>query len=154
MKTFTLEYTGIKFHKNPFKNWYTPYLILFWVCIGCGVVTLITEGIFSWWLLLLTLSYYFYHYVDTVTNPERHFIISQETVMIVTPKINVAEYHLVKQRAVEMQDQFPTLRRGQARFNALYELYPTVAEAVRGTTADPFYDDGKIPVFEERILLI
>lgn len=30
-------------------------------------------------------------------------------------------------------------RIGQAYFNALYEIYPEVAELVRGTPSDPFY---------------
>jgi hypothetical protein len=32
-------------------------------------------------------------------------------------------------------------RHGQSLFNAMYEVYPDIAEALRGTVNDPFYDD-------------
>lgn len=35
-------------------------------------------------------------------------------------------------------------RLGQAYFNALYEIYPEVAELVRGTLDDPFYTGKQI----------
>lgn len=40
-------------------------------------------------------------------------------------------------------------RKGQSAFNALYKEYPQVADKVRGTPADPFYDDDKLPEFWE-----
>lgn len=43
-----------------------------------------------------------------------------------------------------------TYRLGQAYFNALCEIYPEVAELVRGTMADPFYADR---VHDERMVL-
>jgi hypothetical protein len=36
-------------------------------------------------------------------------------------------------------------RRGQCLFNALYELYPSISDVIRGTDVDPFYNDDKIP---------
>lgn len=34
----------------------------------------------------------------------------------------------------------PTYRLGQAYFNALYEIYPEVADLIVGTLDDPFYN--------------
>jgi len=39
------------------------------------------------------------------------------------------------------------LRSGQVYFNTLHDLEPTLADAIRGTMDDPFYDDGRIPEF-------
>lgn len=36
-----------------------------------------------------------------------------------------------------------TLRWGQALFNALYELFPEVADSIRGGEYDPFYKSEK-----------
>lgn len=41
----------------------------------------------------------------------------------------------------------PEQRKGQAYFNALSTAAPKMAEAVRGTDADPFYDDSRLPDF-------
>jgi hypothetical protein len=38
-------------------------------------------------------------------------------------------------------------RPGQAHFNALYELRPDLADEIRGTDLDPFYNDTRIPEF-------
>ena len=37
----------------------------------------------------------------------------------------------------------PGLRWGQVMFNTLYEVRPDLAEQVRGTDIDPFYDDAR-----------
>jgi hypothetical protein len=37
------------------------------------------------------------------------------------------------------------IRPGQALFNALLELDPDFVEIIRGTAADPFYHDDRIP---------
>ena len=36
---------------------------------------------------------------------------------------------------------------GQCYFNALYDVEPELADEIRGTSDDPFYDDGRIPEF-------
>lgn len=41
----------------------------------------------------------------------------------------------------EYQAKNPTLRTGQCCFNVLYELYPELANQLRGTEADPYYRD-------------
>ena len=38
---------------------------------------------------------------------------------------------------------YPEWRKGQAYFNYLYQLYPDVADKIRGTEFDPFYADHK-----------
>ena len=38
-------------------------------------------------------------------------------------------------------------RKGQAAFNALHELDPEVANAVRGSKHDPFFQDKHLPEF-------
>lgn len=45
------------------------------------------------------------------------------------------------------QDTNPHYRRGQCYFNVLYRLDPDCANAIRATTADPFYEDDNIPQF-------
>ena len=40
----------------------------------------------------------------------------------------------------------PTLRRGQAFFNALRRLRPDLAEQLRTSGSDPFYNDAQIPM--------
>lgn len=46
----------------------------------------------------------------------------------------------------------PSQRRGQAFFNALYQVRPEIANAIRGTTLDPFYRDERIPAFAEHLV--
>lgn len=41
----------------------------------------------------------------------------------------------------------PEERMGQCYFNALYAVEPELADEIRGTADDPFYDDGCIPEF-------
>jgi hypothetical protein len=43
------------------------------------------------------------------------------------------------------------LRFGQTCFNVLYELDPDLADSIRATDLDPFYDDNKVPAFLERL---
>lgn len=41
----------------------------------------------------------------------------------------------------------PNERRGQATFNTLFATRPDLAEKVRATNLDPFYDDSKLHEF-------
>jgi hypothetical protein len=43
------------------------------------------------------------------------------------------------------------MRYGQALFNALHSADPELAEKIRGTKADPFFSDSKIPDFWRRL---
>lgn len=38
-------------------------------------------------------------------------------------------------------------RRGQAYFNVLHDCLPSLAERIRGTGLDPFYDDNRLGRF-------
>jgi hypothetical protein len=54
--------------------------------------------------------------------------------------------------AVKMQDnmrKYPKRRRGQNYFNALNDLHHDLANQIRGTDLDPFYDDKKLASFLE-----
>lgn len=42
---------------------------------------------------------------------------------------------------------YPDERTGQAYFNALADIAPWIAEAVRTTPLDPFYRDERLPDF-------
>jgi hypothetical protein len=42
-------------------------------------------------------------------------------------------------------------RFGQTCFNVLYELDEDLANCIRGTDIDPFYDDVKVPEFLKRL---
>lgn len=44
------------------------------------------------------------------------------------------------------------LRAGQTLFNELYTLKPELADSIRGTNCDPYYNNKRIPAFFEAIL--
>jgi len=48
----------------------------------------------------------------------------------------------------------PRWRAGQTLFNVLWEHRPDVANQIRGTHNDPFYDDKKIAGCWERIITL
>jgi len=43
-------------------------------------------------------------------------------------------------------------RLGQWAFNILYEMYPDIANTLRATNCDPFFNDDKIPFFLKELL--
>ena len=46
---------------------------------------------------------------------------------------------------------YPEWRKGQAYFNYLYQLHPDVADEIRETEYDPFYNDSRIEKFLNKI---
>ena len=46
---------------------------------------------------------------------------------------------------------YPKWRKGQAYFNYLYQLHPDVANEIRETEYDPFYNDSRIDKFLNKI---
>jgi len=54
-------------------------------------------------------------------------------------KLTKAEIDKVLTLSNQMNVKFPMWRYGQSFFNALYELYPEVADSIRGTENDCFY---------------
>lgn len=49
----------------------------------------------------------------------------------------------------ELRDIFPEWRRGQTFFNALDRIRPELSDAIRGTDADPYYDNARMLPFME-----
>lgn len=43
-------------------------------------------------------------------------------------------------------------RRGQAAFNTIHELWPEVADSLRGSVYDPFYNDSKMDAFLDEVM--
>jgi hypothetical protein len=58
---------------------------------------------------------------------------------------NLTQYMLINQS---------NFRCGQALFNALCILDPKTANMIRGTNDDCFYQDKKIPLFQNKVLEI
>lgn len=61
-------------------------------------------------------------------------------------KLTREQFKTVKSLAEEMRIKEPHLRKGQAFFNALHFLHPVIADKIRATGFDPFYDDQKLDV--------
>lgn len=59
--------------------------------------------------------------------------------------------NLLKKSVTNFDEGRGNIRWGQAMFNALYELYPEVAETVRGTEYDPFYKSERCVAFMDFI---
>lgn len=57
-----------------------------------------------------------------------------------------------KAYVAEEQARHPEWRSGQTHFNVLYAYMPELADWVRGTFIDPFYDNAKLPVFMDNIV--
>ena len=57
------------------------------------------------------------------------------------------EYWQYLEAAAKEQAAHPSYRNGQALFNVLYDVRPDLAEQVRGTHLDPFYDNGLVGEF-------
>lgn len=55
------------------------------------------------------------------------------------------ELHTALSNAIIFRSEYLRFRRGQAWFNALHELRPDLANEIRGTDIDPFYNDNKLP---------
>lgn len=51
----------------------------------------------------------------------------------------------------EVDAAIPEWRTGQTAFNVLYDIRPELADAVRATELDPFYQDELLPAFYARI---
>jgi hypothetical protein len=45
------------------------------------------------------------------------------------------------------RDQRPGLRDGQTAFNVLHRMNPDLADLIRGSNRDPFYDDSRLQDF-------
>jgi hypothetical protein len=52
---------------------------------------------------------------------------------------------------IEYDRQHHKERSGQAAFNALWNVRPELADEIRGTDLDPFYDDKRLLAFWEHL---
>ena len=59
-------------------------------------------------------------------------------------KLTKEEISDVVELANDMQLKHEDYRWGQAFFNALYMLFPDVANSIRATDKDPFYNNDKV----------
>jgi len=59
-------------------------------------------------------------------------------------KLNKEQIVAVEKFAVILRKDYPSLRKGQAFYNALETLYPDVAKVINGMDIDPFYIDQNI----------
>lgn len=48
---------------------------------------------------------------------------------------------------------YPNWREGELYFNSLYELYPRIADLIRGTEYDMFYVDSNIDKFKNKFVI-
>jgi hypothetical protein len=62
---------------------------------------------------------------------------------------NLALQHFLKLYHENLSDG--NQRKGQAAFNALYQLDTLVADMIRGSQFDPFYRDERIPAFMQEV---
>lgn len=63
---------------------------------------------------------------------------------MVKNKLTKSEVEIVKKFAKRMQIANSQYRAGQSFFNALYIMHPEIADNIRGSTVDPYYQDDKI----------
>jgi len=61
-----------------------------------------------------------------------------------TPKLTDQEYNRFIQTVVEVYYANTDWRYGQTMFNVLDEEYPELANEIRGTANDPFYNNDRI----------
>lgn len=52
---------------------------------------------------------------------------------------------------MEHRRNHPDWREGQSAFNALYDLYPEVANEIRGSDCDPFHRDSNLEDFWDKM---
>lgn len=70
---------------------------------------------------------------------------------MVTLNPDIAYNNLVSWIAKDVASKHKSIRYGQYYFNKLHEAYPELADKIRGTDADPFHNDNKLPKFWKAI---
>ena len=58
--------------------------------------------------------------------------------------MNYSEFYVLLEEYIK---KWPLQRKGQVAFNLMNLLYPTIANELRGTHLDPFYNDDKTDDF-------
>jgi len=64
-----------------------------------------------------------------------------------TKKFNKEQINRIKKLAEVRMKKYPQWRKGQAIFNVAFELYPYLADQLRGTIHDCFHRDDLIDEF-------
>lgn len=54
---------------------------------------------------------------------------------------------IIEEISLAIVNKPKSYRNGQAAFNKLFDLKPEVADRIRGSVLDPFYDDKKLDGF-------
>lgn len=67
-------------------------------------------------------------------------------------RLNSKELRVLIEKAAKARKKNPELRKGQSLFNQLWVDYPELADSIRTTSADPFYNDKRLPEFFAMIL--
>lgn len=70
---------------------------------------------------------------------------------MVKNKLTKSEVETVKKFARRMQTINPQYRAGQSFFNALYIMHPEIADNIRGSTVDPYYQDDNMELCTKTI---
>lgn len=83
---------------------------------------------------------------------EHPTIIKDAEEEIVKALTSVYHWSIVEAVSEIEQKRFSSCRKGQALFNALYKLFPEVADKIRATKDDCFYDDSKIKEFKSKAI--
>jgi hypothetical protein len=68
-------------------------------------------------------------------------------------KLKKSEVTLVENYSFVLQRKNTNWRRGQSFFNALFIMFPEVAESIRATEYDPFYNDDIIDKCKVKITM-
>jgi hypothetical protein len=63
-------------------------------------------------------------------------------------KFTQEEYY---REVAKARNTHPEWRVGQRFFNVLHDMDPELANMIRGTLADPFYNENRIPLFEQAL---
>ncbi len=75
-------------------------------------------------------------------------------VRVTIEKMTQEEIDEVWEGAVSTVDWNPTIRLGQAFFNELYIKYPAIANKIRATEYDPFYNNKVLDKCKNYLLTI
>lgn len=67
-------------------------------------------------------------------------------------KLNTGELiALFEQAQIAFRQYHPHWRYGQSVFNTGFDLHPELFEQIRGTEADPFHQNSRVPAMVEQI---
>ncbi len=119
----------------------------------------------KWWHKYLDNSFmytmdYFRVHEDTVRIEKEFsyklFEIQNKEAAVQRELLNQTPTKLTKQQVDSLKEKVENsnsafLRKGQMYFNELYEMNPQLADSIRSSSCDPFYDDSRIDKFLNKI---